>query len=737
MGMEPDSSSIAGNASDTEASLSGEEARGRTAWKRSRMTHDAGDSINVVEGKIGSKVNMVAELQWNEESREMDVTEKLELDREAVPPPSLPQVTEEPVWANYIESQSKSATAPGTPVLLTPAKLLRDSSVLFDVSSERAFAVRFESLANGVEQNGQSSKVTLEDMQSLLPHPEALFLPASMEWKIISSEPNFKVQPEATPIDYRQIPLYHVQPLMVVPPQEQRHPVEKAGATDPLGKQDFLDRFAVVSSRTRRFYVSQPNAVPSIVNEELFLKLRSTRLENPPPGVTDTAQYFDGAVRLILRMIGNALGGNTSSVVTGSKVINQKLGWDAVSLAIFEHLGWKVTRVSEEDMREAIRPPKLIEDGIIQPGWRRMGRAWVELHLWAQHCRSKMGIKDTGAQQPLSGIPFTVTGVDALGLLDQQFGLDTRQLMPETRPNDRSKVSYNTLGVYHLDSDETIAEAYIRAVERHPELATPLLSAVEQIHNDERKGSVDLPILLADERSKGYWTTDELEKAMAVIGLEGISSDHNAQVEDSFLSSLIESKLNAVRDESEEKEMETLKRHLQVVCHARGDPPELCRLVEAFSGMSPAQAYNRLQIPEPAEAIDDESLLMLYQVRVNDSPARADEWRQALHTIAKARNSDFLLRQTQGSGNGDDPWSIAPDPNKPAGLNNIGNTCYLNSVLQYFFSLREIRDRVLQYSQTEPFKTLRRVGGRQVTQHEAERSHRCEYCPHRRCTGTC
>lgn len=34
----------------------------------------------------------------------------------------------------------------------------------------------------------------------------------------------------------------------------------------------------------------------------------------------------------------------------------------------------------------------------------------------------------------------------------------------------------------------------------------------------------------------------------------------------------------------------------------------------------------------------------------------------------------------------------------PVGLNNIGNTCYLNSLLQYLFTVKVVRDVVLNYN---------------------------------------
>lgn len=128
-------------------------------------------------------------------------------------------------------------------------------------------------------------------------------------------------------------------------------------------------------------------------------------------------------------------------------------------------------------------------------------------------------------------------------------------------------------------------------------------------------------------------------------------------------------------------------------------------------------AYKRLQIS--SHEISDEGVLNYFQSLSNGAAAGSrDSFIEALQVIALDRNSHFLFAKLENPN-----AEVISCKAEPIGLDNIGNTCYLNSLLQYYYSVKPLREMVLDFDKYRMVlndENLRRkkVGGRQVEEAE-------------------
>ncbi len=350
------------------------------------------------------------DIRYNEQTQNFNITQDHSAATE--PPPYQPSIVHqgpggEPAWADFMSNAAPQVEKPSSlPLYRTPAHILRDTELVFNIAGERAFEVGFRPAteAEGEVTISTSSKVTLEDMQKLLPHPKAVFLPSLAEWIVVARREDFLKEPSLSEsgaalqlagdvTSFGETPLFQYNAEQTVPVASQLVPVE--------GPTDAIETFKVFTSHEgpahllRQVFVSSPGAIPTIIPAKLLLDLRASRISSPPPGVSSD-ESFDGAVRLLLRIISNALAGNTQAIPTTNKALNTKLGWDDTARALFAALGWMVKDVTEPEPKTMLVPPQKLFSGDgrpLSPEWPRMGRAWVELSLWARHSREKLGIK--------------------------------------------------------------------------------------------------------------------------------------------------------------------------------------------------------------------------------------------------------------------------------------------------------------------------------------------------------
>jgi ubiquitin carboxyl-terminal hydrolase 25 len=140
------------------------------------------------------------------------------------------------------------------------------------------------------------------------------------------------------------------------------------------------------------------------------------------------------------------------------------------------------------------------------------------------------------------------------------------------------------------------------------------------------------------------------------------------------------------------------------------------------------EAYRRLQIKDRTAA--DEMVFMYYQELTKDvGVGSRDHYAEALRAIALERSSTYLFAKL------DDPNAIvAParsTSEQPIGLDNIGNTCYLNSLLQYYYTVKFVRNMVMNFqdhrmSLSEEDIKRKRVGGRSVAKAEIIKAQKCK-----------
>lgn len=120
-------------------------------------------------------------------------------------------------------------------------------------------------------------------------------------------------------------------------------------------------------------------------------------------------------------------------------------------------------------------------------------------------------------------------------------------------------------------------------------------------------------------------------------------------------------------------------------------------------------------------------IILAFQKRLVDPNSDIRDLRRYLRTIIEnTKTSAKILESFISTGTID--VSLLPAENWPAGLDNIGNTCYLNSLLQYYFCLKPLRDMVLEFKgeRIEDGDTDellgRKIGGRVVEKSEIIRS---------------
>ncbi|PWN34823.1 cysteine proteinase [Meira miltonrushii] len=641
----------------------------------------------------------------------------------------------------------------GPSIWLTPARSASQvtydsynaSQVYFEATKPNRSLSTIPALSNSLPnaEQGESSqssdiassqaKLTLENLTEALPHPTAIYHPGTSQWQVVLDEEEFArgyrdtSKPEAIEITSNDFTLWRSidvieadeidkgMHLVSIPPIE-------IGQSQVAWK--VVKQFHRWQSTAGKFvYSTIPEALNSVVPTRLLDAFKNERMSNPRPSVTGIAQFQDSGLTL-LKIVGNAANGETRSLMISGVTISTKLGMDQHTEGILTCMGFTQSEQTDDQTgmsKKVVRPPDISSKHL----QIRLRRAWIELVLWFTYEASLLPIPTVWDSIQKSDVPFLPQSISATEYLCRVFG-DSGTSSKQDVPHDLL-AELAGLGLDGDASDEMVQKVY--------ELNTTSAGFIERIEafstlqrlvENHRTHSDALQTLVAIERSKPMYTKQEiLSSYTKVIGEPIDTLEKASQIDDSFIGAMFQ--VNTENVVAEPSEVQSFKDALQIVSWCRGRPASLEAVLEKPIEFSLEKAYEVLGVT--AET-DDDFIASVYSIAATDKKHTEAECIEALRVISKNRKSTALSKVYRNATGQEEAldWEMA-DTDKPAGLNNIGNTCYLNSVLQYFYAIKPIRERILGAGQVavETKKVINaermQVGGRKVSQREIDRSH--------------
>lgn len=293
---------------------------------------------------------------------------------------------------------------------------------------------------------------------------------------------------------------------------------------------------------------------------------------------------------------------------------------------------------------------------------------------------------------------------------------------------------YKLMGVLPTQSKEIVVNAYKRQWDLLPSRRRDLVEALMAIANDTND---DLLSDYAITQSSVFESqlqrhSGDDDDGLVAQALEYFSlSPPNTHSADAILEAFRD---KVARDPSDAS---TARSMLLLIARSSKDDSYQMRLVlEA----DPKMTLETCKVVLRLETLDGpwEDMVRATKELLNNassSEAKAT-YLDALDSIAEHTASPSLkqavleLRNEFNLGISDSDGTVSSDPratnlNLPVGLNNIGNTCYLNSLLQYLFTVKPIRDIVFNYDSMrlgldDESIRARRLGGNKMQMDRGE-----------------
>ncbi|KAF9011085.1 hypothetical protein BDQ17DRAFT_1345443 [Cyathus striatus] len=480
------------------------------------------------------------------------------------------------------------------------------------------------------------------------------------------------------------------------------------------------------------FYCVGSGVIPAVIPRKHWDDFILDKRQNPALGKTPDQTVNIALETILLAMENKLWKGENRMIKTSNVGFRLKVGWNANVKRVFDIIGFK-----EEagDTEPAIRPP-ITEPATPQGkiNRRKLLRAWVEIGSYLADLRKSKAteFKDMKAHQLHVMLdPAREMYQSAIGAHpDQIRRVDATE--PIVTALQLLHTEWDSLGLtYMCYSPDLLTFAYLAQCRCDPVNTVTYfthLTTIIRTLGTYAECPQSLQEFYALEQSRDRFTHEDLVQAAKILGfgMENVLGvDYDDEIPDNFVENAWKDCVKrSWRDVTQGSNLQREANNaFRILAEARGSPA-LKKKWEVGK-----IAYNTLEIPKD---VDDTMLITVFNMRLEETPLQADRMREALTVIAEVRNSDRLRQFLE---TGQDPGDIVAivRPDFPRGLNQLGNTCYLNSLLQYFYTIKDLRDAVLPMSKldltsleedklSDEKLARHRVGGRQLSRREIVRS---------------
>ncbi|KAJ7040245.1 hypothetical protein C8F04DRAFT_1082915 [Mycena alexandri] len=491
-------------------------------------------------------------------------------------------------------------------------------------------------------------------------------------------------------------------------------------------------------------FILRSAVIPGVIPRPLWDDFIKEKIANPQPGKTGERSVAMALETLLMAIENNLWKNETRMLRVSRPGFQNKMGWSPIIQKVFEMLGFSGDTFATEN---GLRPPTT--DVTVPQGKQnraRLLRAWAEIGSWMtnyERMHSKQP-STTLNQHDNKGYKLWVKLDNVREKYQLGIGAHPDQIArPDMDRDHRSNLEkrykdWRNLGMTPSTyTPELLVFAYLAQCRCDPantieyfSSIRALASTLEALGND----CIMFAQLVDSETQRGRFTHDDVDAAAATLGFGSdgpLKVDYGTDVPDEFVENAYkECVKRSWRDPEGGSKMQTAAtKALKILADARKSRTLHRVWDQGKRGiMSPERAYDTLEVPKD---VDEDMLITVFSMRLEEaSTLQLERMREAMQVIAEVRESERLRQFLEL---GLDPGVIIPPTRSdlPRGLNQLGNTCYLNSLLQYFYTIKELRSAVTLMVDLKSIEEDKlsdddlkrhRVGGRLVTRREILRS---------------